>query len=85
MPSPSNFDFGIMADGHDELTGGDVMVNAVDHAATAEGQSDAGVIASAAGHSVSQVQTAIFREYQTMGGSFGHGADYPESLRRAIY
>jgi len=74
-----------MTDGHDELAGGFVVVNAIDHAATAEGQAHAGIVPGAAGHGISQIETTVFLEYQTVGGCFGHAADYPAFSRRAIH
>ena len=61
-----------MADGHDELAGGLVVINAVDHAAAAKRQTLARVVPGAAGHRIAQMEKPVFREYQTVGGCFGH-------------
>jgi len=61
-----------MTDRHDELAGGFVVINTVDHAASAEGQAYARVIPRATGHRIAQVQKPILFEYQTVGGCFGH-------------
>jgi len=52
MRGPSNLHFRVMADGDDELAGGFVVVDAVDHAATAEGEALASVVLGAAGNRV---------------------------------
>jgi hypothetical protein len=79
------FNFRIMTDRHDELAGDFVVINAVDHAASAKRQAHARVILGAAGHRIAQVEIPILREYQTVGGCFGHAADYPDFPRRAIH
>jgi hypothetical protein len=61
-----------MTDRHDELAGGLVVVNAVDHAASAERKAHACVVPRAARHRISQIQKPILFEYQTMGGCFWH-------------
>lgn len=72
MPGPSTLHFGIMADGDDELAGGFVVIDAVDHAASAERQTLARVVFGAAGHRIAQVKEPVLGEYQTVGRCFGH-------------
>jgi hypothetical protein len=45
-----------MADGHDELAGGNVVVNAIDHAPAAEWEADTFVIACATGDRIAQAE-----------------------------
>jgi len=74
-----------MTDGHDELAGGFVVVNAIDHAASAEGQTHTAVVPGAAGYRIAEVEETVLLEYQTVGGCFGHGEGYPDFPRWAIH
>ena len=76
MRGPSNLHFRVMADGDDELPGGDVVVDAVDHAPAAKRQTHALVIASATCNRVAEFEEPISREYQTMRGCTEHAADH---------
>ncbi len=55
-----------MTDGDDEVAGGFVVINAVDHAASAEGKALAGVVLRAAGHSITEFEQTIPIEDQPM-------------------
>ncbi len=66
-----------MTDGNDKLPGDFVVVNAVDHATTAEGETHAGIILGAARQRIAELQITILVEDQTVDGSFGHVALYP--------
>ena len=65
-----------MTDRHHELPIGHVVINAVHHAAPAEGQALAFIILRAAGQRVSEPERAITCEYQTMGGCSGHAGEH---------
>jgi len=73
-----------MTDGDDELASGFVVINAVDHATPAERQAHARVIPGAAGNRVAQMQKPVLFEYQTVGGCFGHVAQFSLLYQRWI-
>jgi hypothetical protein len=72
-----------MTDGHYEITGRFVMINAVDHAASAEREALARIILSTTGDGVAEFKKTITIEDQTMGGSFGHDPEFT-TIHRAM-
>ena len=58
--------FRIMTDGHNKLTHGFIVINAIDHAASAERQTDSCVILKAARHRVTELEEVILIEYQAV-------------------
>jgi hypothetical protein len=67
----SNPHFRIMADAHHEFPGS-VVQDAIDHAATAEGQTGTLVVPGAAGQIITELEKSIPGENEAVHGGFGH-------------